>query len=107
MPAQTLSREEFMALGELAKARRQLVVNMFGGTRLTFGRPGVLSTARSLATNAKSIKSSVGKATKIGSAASKAVSLPGMREACEQLMVECADVHNIQDIIEAIGGEVF
>ena len=110
MPGKPLSREEFLALAELAKARRQLVVNMFGGTRLAFGTSSKLSTAKSLASNVKSVKSSVSKATKVakaGSTAGKAVSLPGMKEAFEQFMMECADVHNIHDVIEAIGGEVF
>jgi len=107
MPGTALSREEFSALGELAKARRQLVVNMFGGTKLVFGTSSKLSTAKSFASNVKSMKSSVSKLAKGGSTASKAVSLPGMREAFEGFMVECADVHNIQDVIEAIGGEVF
>ena len=35
--AQTLSREEFMALHELAKARRMALQNMFNGTKLVFG----------------------------------------------------------------------
>lgn len=107
MPGKPLSREEFMALGELAKARRQLVVNMFGGTKLVFGTSSKLSTAKSLASNVKSMKSSVSKVAKAGSSTSKAVSLPGMKEALEQFMMECADVHNIHDVIEAIGGEVF
>ena len=107
MTGKPLSREEFLALAELAKARRQLMVNMFGGTRLVFGTASKLSTAKSLASNVKSMKSSVSKVAKAGSSTSKAASLPGIREALEQFMMECADVHNIQDVIEASGGEVF
>jgi len=33
MAAAVLSREEFVALGEIAKARRQAMVNMFSGSR--------------------------------------------------------------------------
>lgn len=107
MPGKPLSREEFMALAELAKARRQLVVNMFGGTRLVFGRSGQLSTAQSLLSTGKSVKTSVSKLAKGGSTAGKTTaSLPGMKDAFENFMVECADVDNIQDVIAAIGGEV-
>jgi len=106
MPGQPLSRGEFMALAELAKARRQLVVNMFGGTKLVFGRSGQLSTAKSLLSTGKSVKTSVSKAAKGGSSASSVATLPGMKEAFENFMVECADVDNIGDVIEAIGGEV-
>lgn len=107
MPGQPLSRGEFLAFAELAKARRQLVVNMFGGTKLVFGRAGQVSTASSLISSGKSIKSSVSKLAKGGSSAGKTVAtLPGMKEAFENFMVQCADVDNIHDVIAAIGGEV-
>jgi hypothetical protein len=106
MPSTPLSRAEFIAMGELAKARRQLVVNMFGGTRLKFGSASVLSTGKSLLSSGKKLKSGVGKLAKGGSTASKVASVPGMKEAFENFMVECADVENIHDVIEAIGGEV-
>ena len=54
MPSTPLSRAEFIAMGELAKARRQLVVNMFGGTRLKFGSASVLSAGKSLLSSGKS-----------------------------------------------------
>lgn len=106
MPSTPLSRAEFVAMGELAKARRQLMVNMFGGTRLKFGSASVLSSGKSLLSSGKSLKSGVGKLAKGGSTASKVASVPGMKEAFENFMVECADVENLHDVIEAIGGEV-
>lgn len=106
MPSTPLSRAEFIAMGELAKARRQLVVNMFGGTRLKFGSASMLSTGKSLLSSGKSLKSGVSKLAKGGSTATKVASVPGMKEAFENFMVECADVENIHDVIEAIGGEV-
>lgn len=84
-----------MALGELAKARRQLVVNMFGGTRRVFGRSGQISSAKSLISKGKSVKTSVSKLARGGSSAGKAVAtLPGMKEAFENFIVESADVAN-------------
>ena len=106
MPATSLSRAEFIAMGELAKARRQLVVNMFGGTKLKFGSASMLSSGKSLLSSGKKLKSGVDKLAKGGSTASKVASVPGMKEAFENFMVECADVENIHDVIEAIGGEV-
>lgn len=106
MPSTPLSRAEFIAMGELAKARRQLVVNMFGGTKLKFGSASMLSTGKSLLSSGKSLKSGVSKLARGGSAASKVASVPGMKEAFENFMVECADVENLHDVIEAIGGEV-
>jgi hypothetical protein len=105
MPSTPLSRAEFTALGELAKARRQLMVNMFGGTRLKFGTTSVLSSGKSLLSSGKSLKSGIGKLAKGGSAASKVASVPGMKDAFQNFMVECADVENIHEVIEAIGSE--
>ncbi|MBD8871360.1 hypothetical protein [Rhodanobacter sp. DHB23] len=106
MPSTPLSRAEFTALGELAKARRQLMVNMFGGTRLKFGTTSALSSGKSLLSSGKSLKSGIGKLAKGGGAASKTVaSVPGMKEAFQNFMVQCADVDNLHEVIEAIGSE--
>ncbi|BFI96609.1 MAG: hypothetical protein RSP_21190 [Rhodanobacter sp.] len=105
MPSTPLSRAEFTALGELAKARRQLMVNMFNGTKLKFGTTSVLSSGKSLLSSGKSLKSGVSKLAKGGGTASKAASVPGMQEAFRDFMVQCADVENIHEVIEAIGGE--
>src|SRR5690242_11181366 len=106
MPTATLSREEFIAMGELAKARRKLLVNMFSGTRLKFGRADQLSTGKQLLSTGKKIKTSTEKLVKGGKTASKVVSLPGMKDAVADFMVQCADVDGIDDIIEALSGEV-
>lgn len=106
MPSTPLSRAEFVDMGELAEARRQLVVAMFGGTRLKFGSASVLSSGASLLSSGKKLKSGVSKLSKGGSTASKVASVPGMKEAFENFMVECAEVDNLHDVIEAIGGEV-
>jgi hypothetical protein len=66
----------------------------------------MLSTGKSLLSSGKSLKSGVSKLAKGGSTATKVASVPGMKEAFENFMVECADVENIHDVIEAIGGEV-
>lgn len=105
MPSTPLSRAEFTALGELAKARRQLMVNMFNGTKLKFGTTSVLSSGKSLLSSGRSLKSGVSKLAKGGSTASKVASVPGMKEAFQNFMVECADVDNIHEVIEAIGSE--
>jgi len=104
MPA-ALSREEFLALGELAKARRQLLVNMFAGTQLKFGLTSRLSSAKQLLSSGKKVVSSAEKVAKGGKAAGKVLSLPGMKEAVCDFMVQCADVDGIHDIIEAVSSE--
>ncbi|MBP1475130.1 hypothetical protein J7I44_12525 [Frateuria sp. MAH-13] len=106
MPTATLSVEEFRALGELAKARRQLLVNMFAGTQLKFGMTSRLSSAKQLLASGKKVVSSTEKLVKGGKTAGKLASLPGMREAVSDFIVECADVSGIEDVIEAVSGEV-
>ena len=106
MPSKPLSMGEFKAMGELARARQQLVVNMFGGTELKFGTKSKLSAAKDLLSNGKKIKSAVSKAAKGGKAASTIADVPGMKEAVHNFIVECADVDNIHEVIAAISGEV-
>ncbi len=100
MAPKPLDRAELIALGELAKARRALVVNMFAGTKLKFGVTASAKTAKDLLSDGASLQKST-KAT-----ASKAASMPGIKDAVENFISQCADVENIQDVIEAIGGEV-
>jgi len=106
MPTAILDREEFLALGELAKARRQLLVNMFTGTQLKFGLASRLSTAKDLLSGGKKVVSSTQKLAKGGKTVGKLASLPGMKEAVSDFIVECADVSGIEDVIEAVSGEV-
>ncbi|UGB39149.1 hypothetical protein [Frateuria soli] len=106
MPTTPLSRGEFLAMGELAKARRQLLVNMFAGTQLKFGLASRLSSGKQLLTSGKKVVSSTEKLVKGGNKAGKLASLPGMREAVSDFIVECADVSGIEDVIEAVSGEV-
>jgi hypothetical protein len=106
MPSKPLSMGEFKAMGELARAPQQLVVNMFGGTKLKFGTSSQLSTAKQVLSTGKKIVSSGNKLGKGGKAASTVASLPGMKEAVQDFIVECADVDNIHEVIAAITGEV-
>lgn len=106
MPSKPLSMAEFKAMGELARARQQLVVNMFGGTRLKFGTASQLSTAKDVLSTGKKIVSSAKSAAKGGKAASTIADVPGMKDAVHNFIVECADVDNIHEVIAAITGEV-
>lgn len=106
MPSKPLSMGEFKAMGELARARQQLVVNMFGGTKLKFGTSSQLSTAKQVLSTGKKIVSSGNKLAKGGKTASTVASVPGMKEAVQDFIVECADVDNIHEVIAAITGEV-
>lgn len=105
-PPKPLSREEFIALAALAQARRQAVTAMFSGTQLKFGNASMLSTAKGLLGSGKKLRGQVGKAAKGGTVAAKGLpSLPGMKQAFEEFMAECAGLDGIDDVIAAIGSE--
>jgi hypothetical protein len=102
--ATTLSRAEFVALGEIAKARRQVMVNMFAGTELKFGKAealsagkDLLSTGKQVYSGGKQIVSGAGKVTKAG------LSVPGMHAAFSDFVAQCADV-DIATLNDVIGG---
>ncbi|HYE38478.1 MAG TPA: hypothetical protein VEB23_01020 [Ramlibacter sp.] len=104
MPA--LSREEFLALGEIAKARRSLLVNMFTGTQLKFGIMSSLETGKGLLSTGKKLHSNANKLASGGKALAKGVpSVPGMQKLVEEFLVECADVNGIGDILTAVTSE--
>src|SRR5258706_5025790 len=110
--AASLSREEFVALGEIAKARRQAMVNMFSGTQLKFGTLGALEAGKSLLGGGKKLRNNGqklaggGSSTTGASSATKATpSVPGMQDAFKDFMAQCADVEGIGEVIAVIGGE--
>jgi hypothetical protein len=101
-----LTKEEFMALGEIAKVRRQIMVNMFAGTQLKFGTLASLKAGKSLLTSGKKLHSNGGKLSSgAGGIAKASLSLPGMQDAFKDFLAECADVQNIGEVIEVIGAE--
>ncbi len=106
MATTPLSMDEFRALAAIAGARRQIMVNMFAGTQLKFGKAAALETGKNMLSSGKKLYSG---AKKIGSGAETvaktAPSLPGMQAAFQDFMVQCADVQGIDDIIATIGGE--
>lgn len=108
MATSALLRQEFMAMGELAKARRTLLNTMFANTRLRFGTAARRSNAKSVLSAGKAMASGVKKLSgSPAETAKKAASLPGFKEALDGFIQQCADVDNIQDVIEALGSEVF
>ena len=105
--ATSLSRAEFIALGEIAKARRRVMVNMFTGTQLKFGRLATVQAGKGLLSSGKKLHGGATKIASGGSGVAKAgLSVPGMQQAFQDFMVQCADVQGIGDVIEVIGGEV-
>ena len=107
MPSSTFRSGELQAFAELSKARRQLVVNMFTGTELKFGKAAIASNAKGVLQSGKSLASTAKKVKDGTSMATKAASVPGIKEACESFIKQCADIDDIGDVVAAIGGEAF
>ncbi|PPE70810.1 hypothetical protein C1702_04530 [Caldimonas thermodepolymerans] len=100
-------------MGEIAKARRLLLVNMFSGTKLKYGSKTALKTGKGLVSDGKSIYQQANKlakagkeVAKVGSQVGKTAALaPGMKQMIEDFIVQCADVQNIQEIVEVVTSE--
>ena len=104
---QPLSMNEFRALSALAGARRDVLVNTFKGTQLKFGTVERVVTAKKLLKSAKKLSSVSKKATSGAAQTAKAApSIPGLKQAVEAFIVQCADVDGLDSIIEAISSEI-
>lgn len=104
---QALSREEFLALSELAKARRSVLVNTFSGTRLSFSTTEAFNAGRKLVRSGKKVYSA---SSQLATGTAKggrtiAAAVPAIRSAAEEFIAECAGVDNLSDVVEAITSE--
>ena len=109
MATTALTREDFVGMGMMARARRDLMVKTFAGTKLKFGSSSAASTTKSLLGSAKKIGSSAKKIAGGGgseSGSSGGSNIPGLKSAIEAFLVQCADVSGLDDIIEAITSQV-
>ena len=100
---QTLTREDFTAMGELAKARRMAMQNMFNGTKLTFGSVEKVKASGKILKSAKKVSSNAKKLANTGSKSSESSSL--IQAAAQDFIKTCAGVENIEEVIAAITSE--
>lgn len=100
-----LSREEFQALAELAKARRMAMQNMFNGTKLVFGTADKLKAGKKITKSGKKVKKNVETLAKGGPAESTRFVPAQLRQQCEEFITTCADVDGIEDVVAAITSE--
>ena len=99
MPSSTFRPGELQAFAELSKARRQLVVNMFTGTQLKFGKAAIASNAKGVLQSGKSLASTVKKVKDGTSMATKAASVLGIIFSADKLALATKKVvedgHNL------------
>jgi hypothetical protein len=106
MPPNTqLTRADYVGLGQIASARRQMTVNMFTGTKLKFGSKSAAKAGKDLLSDAKDVGSNIKTVATGASAATKAVSMPAVHQAVSAFMTNCAGVDNISDIAAVITSE--
>lgn len=100
-----LTNADFMAMHELAKARRMAMQNIFNGTKLTFGLVEKANAGRKIIKSAKKVGKNTQKLAKGGSQASSVVSTGLIKSQAEEFIKTCADIDNIGEVIEAITSE--
>jgi hypothetical protein len=103
-PNAPLTPADYKAMAEVARARRQVTVTMFTGTKLRFGKKAAAKEAAGLATSGYSVYSSA-KPLVTGVATATKVSAPAIRNAAEQFITTCAGVDNIREIVEVISSD--
>jgi hypothetical protein len=101
-----LSKAEFAALAEIARARRQVTVNMFQGTQLKFGVTSALGTGKSLLSAGNKVRSNVTKLAKGADAATQAANDSSLHQLAEKFIVDCSGVDGVQDIVGVVTSEV-
>lgn len=97
MPA-NLSREEFMALGAIAKARRDNLSRVFKGTRLTFGKFDATEGGLKVTKYGRKLYACFKKTKDTA----KQADTSALVTQAKDFITTCADVENIDDVAEAI-----
>ncbi|CAH0351056.1 hypothetical protein [Aquabacterium sp. CECT 9606] len=107
MATTTLTRADYIGMGAIANARRDLLQQTFKGTQLKFGSTDKVAAAKKLMASAKKARSSSNKlAGPAKTTASSVSAIPGVEKAVKEFIVQCADLEGIEDVIEAITSAV-
>jgi hypothetical protein len=98
---------ESQAKFALAEQRSLLLVNMFGGTRLRLGTQNAKSSLKKVGLAGKNVYKNSSRLVSGGRSATTAAPPAGIRSAIDSFIRECADVSDINDVVEAIGSQAF
>lgn len=109
MSSPALSKQEFAALGTIARARQENLKTLFMGTQLTFAkyaRPKIvksaLSDAKDLGSSCKDMISGI----KTGAKTASALSQTGdIHSNGVELIKIATNLHDISDVVDAVGSE--
>ena len=104
-PTKPLTSADYTGFSELAKARRNMTVNMFNGTKLTFGSKAKASAGKDIVSAGKDVYSNIKTAATGASAATKAAFNPAFHSTVNTFMSNCAGVDNIEGVLTLIGSE--
>ncbi|MBA4109035.1 MAG: hypothetical protein C0487_05535 [Leptothrix sp. (in: Bacteria)] len=107
MATTPLTRADYIGMGAIANARRELLQQTFKGTTLKFGSTDRAAVAKNLISSAKEARSSGKKLLNPAkTATSTASSIPGLDKAVKDFIAQCADLDGIDDVIEALTSAV-
>jgi hypothetical protein len=104
-PNAPLTRADYTGFAAIAKARRQMTVNMFNGTKLKFGSKSAASAGKDLLSAGKDVYSNIKTVATGASAATKAVSFSAVHDSVTSFITTCSGVDNIQEIAAVITSE--
>ena len=96
-----LSKDEFTALGTIARARQENLVAMFTGAEIVYGKWSKAKAVKSLGGAASEIKDNV---TKLGGGGGKS-GMFGLRAQAEKLILDAVGVDQLGDLIGVITNE--
>lgn len=104
-PNAPLTRADYTGFAAIAKARRQMTVNMFNGTKLKFGSKSAVSAGKDVLSAGKDVYSTVKSAATGATKAATAVNFSAVHDSVSTFITNCADVENIQEIADVITSE--
>jgi hypothetical protein len=104
-PSRQLTQADYVAFAQIAKARRQMTVNMFTGTKLAFGSKAKAEAAKDIGSAGKDVYTNIKTAATGVSAATKAVNFSAVHDTVKSFITTCSGVDNIEEIADVISSE--
>jgi hypothetical protein len=103
--ATQLTREEWLALGEIAKSRKQLMAQMFRGTHLHFGSSSARDAGGELLQMGYDLYSAISDLATRKDASTTAFSVAGTNADIKSFIAKMADIDSFDTLVQVIGSE--
>lgn len=103
--ATQLSREEWLALGEIAKSRKQIMAQMFRGTHLHFGSSSARDAGSELLQMGYDLYSAISDTVSGKDQSTSAFSATGTNADIKGFIAKLADIDSFDTLVSVIGGD--